>query len=296
MLMRHNPIHCLTAVVTCALYVQHAEAVLIRVTPSGGGSATTVFYDDFENAPNGISTADYPDASGDYDPDNGSHPGFWAVDEPTGINEVQVTNFVDSRPLGPFLGNNYARFGRDSANFHPLAVMENAAVTGDQIVIETMFAGGPGYDTSSAGFSLVTDDDPSAPGDNVIAVSFTPGGTVRNRTPFLSGSERFEGIGGLTWSPNEWNYLKIEYTIGDPDYDLTINRDTVEGIVIAFPNGVNDAVPGVPTIASSLKIAGHSSPSGVGSRLLVDAVPEPSTVGLISVAAGAFACSLLRRR
>ena len=45
------------------LVAASASANVVNVT-----TGTTLFYDDFETSPNGVSTVAYPDSSGDYNP------------------------------------------------------------------------------------------------------------------------------------------------------------------------------------------------------------------------------------
>jgi len=280
---------------TVALLWLAAPAAAIMIT--NVSTDTVVFYEDFETSPNGVSTGNYPDTSGDYDPDNGSHPGDWNITEPdltgpvTNWQDVQVTNSTTSPDPGPFEGNNYGRFARTESTPLSLAIFDTPVTTGQTVRVDLMYALSDGFTSSSAGFLLVGDSNESTD-LSLTTTTFTPGGAVRNH------DSTGQGGSGLSYNTSQWNHLVLEYTVGETG-DAMIDDVLVEdaNIFTLTINGVSTTLPmreqgTTITSVTALRMQGHSTGS---TQLMVDA-PEPTTLVLLLGCASLASVGLRRRR
>jgi len=256
--------------------------VLLLATPAAAVKVTNVttdtliFFENFETSPNGVSTGNYPDTSGDYDPDNGAYPGDWSITEPdltgpvTNWQDVQVTNSTTTPDPGPFEGNNYGRFARTESTPTSDAVFGTPVTTGQTVRVDLMYTLSDGFTSSSAGFLLIGDSNESSD-QRLTTNTFTPGGNVRNHD-----STGHTGS-GLSYDTSQWNHLVLEYTVGETG-DALIDDVLVEdaNIFTLTINGVSTTLAmreqgTTITSVTALRMQGHSFGF---TQLMVDAVPD----------------------
>lgn len=252
---------------------------------------TLLFEDDFEGAPS-VSSLAFPDHTGDHDPDNGALAGSWDIVEPdiTDPGDRQGNIQVTDRPgvfdpvsepfqdPGPFQGTKYLRVGREDSGSNPAAyaTFSEIANSGETIRFESMFATNHSGNSSNAGFYLVglVDGNPDA---LITTTSFTPGGTVRNHNGLGTSSS------GLTYNPEGWNRIMIEYTVGADDFTVTVNGNSEVLNTRAWAGGFGQPVENI----KSVRLQGHHG----GVQIYADAVPEPHSIllamiGVVSMVVG----------
>jgi hypothetical protein len=244
------------ALAAALLAALSAEAALVRNLDTG----QVVFFDDFEGLGSNVSQADYPDTSGDYDPV--AVIGSWSIGD-SDKKQVQVTNWFDP---GPIQEDNYLRLFRSSAFSHILGTLSEpqtvADHSGNTIHFEWMMYVAPPETTSNlAGFGFYDTN-----GGLMGHVLLRPGGLTTNG-------------GGLTYAPNKWMKVQMDYVIGADDFLLTIDGNSaIQSLYGGHTGG------GVGT----LRLFGHPD-----YRTYIDAIPEP---GAILIVLTAVPWLLLRRR
>ena len=211
--------HILAAAIAFFVFSGSASAVRVKNMTTG----VTLFHDGFEALFSSVSHTTAPDYSADYDPNNDALPGYWTVSEPT-TTAVQVTDY--SIP-GHSTGTNYLRISEEDgwvkANFEPQTTV------GDLIHVEWMerLSSNPG----SVGAYLT--------GADGYATNIT---TYFGIDPlqYYDGSS-FQST-GLSVTPDAWQKWEIDYTIGTPIFDLTVNGVTSYGL--STVNGFAGSVDG----------------------------------------------------
>jgi len=193
-----------------------AQAVTVINKTTG----QTLFYDDFEAA-SAVSHSAYPDAGGDFDPNNAA-VGAWSVNE-AGPSNIQVSAYLGNGTNDPAAtpqGTNYLRVVRHLATgaevdfFTP--VVQSTA--GDVIHVETMvwIPGGAGHGSfqlqfqGSGGSADFRVNVLSALNNNVSAWDATLG------TPNWVDTT-------LDWLANTWQKWEVDYAVGAETFDLTID-------------------------------------------------------------------------
>ncbi len=97
---------------------------------------------------------------------------------------------------------------------------------------------------------------------------------------------------GLVHVPNSWQKWEVDYTVGDPTYTLTIDGNSASGLK-ADDNGGN----GLAATVDGLWLHSGSGASVLYiDDLLIDVIPEPSTVVMLLVGATALGACRWRRR
>ena len=220
------------------------HAVLIKNVDSG----QVVFFDDFEGLGANVSQTAYPDTSGNYNPVAGV--GGWTIND-ADKQKVQVTNWLEP---GAVQGDNYLRLFRSSA-FSDMIGTLSVPQTADDHADETlhfewmMYVTPPETPSNNAGFGF---RDTS---DAIMAhVLLRPDGTTTNG-------------GGLTYTPNQWTKVEMDYVIGETNFLLTIDGNSA---VQALYGGHGGGGVG------SLRLFGHPD-----YQTYLDAVPEPSAAMLL---------------
>ncbi|MDZ7618228.1 MAG: hypothetical protein U1E05_14575 [Patescibacteria group bacterium] len=239
-----------------ALAALPAHAVLIQNTTTG----QVVFLDDFEGLGANVSQTAYPDVSGNYNPV--AILGGWVIND-ADKQKVQVTNWQSP---GAVQGDNYLRLFRSSAFSDMIGTFSVPQTTvdhaGETVHFEwMMYVTPPATASTYAGFGFV-----DTSGGIMAHVLLRPNGITTNG-------------GGLTYTPDQWMKVEMDYVIGANNFLLTIDGNSAQQTL--FNNHAGGGV-------GSFRLFGHPD-----YRTYLDAVPEPSTAML---ALSAMILWLLRRR
>lgn len=280
-----------TAAILLALVVGSVavdNACAVRVTNLTTGEL--LFFDDFEISPNGVSSAPYPDMSGDYDPVvpagypgtwtiTGSAPGIEPVDPEPYFYDTQVTNSTTSPDPGPVQGSNYLRADRTQDGAGAYATFTPQATQGDVIRIDLLFATPSDYD-SGGGAGVVYYDSYGSP---VISMGFLDNGGIRNVDGNGTGGNISSTVPGLSHTVGEWGRLTIDYAVGASTYNMTYNGVTATDLPLRYDADAVDP-PEVPDPARQLDVieimsiriqsGGRSSGANPPATAFVDAVPD----------------------
>jgi hypothetical protein len=238
-------------------------AQLISLSASAGvinmSRTTTLFYDDFETAANGVSHATYPDA-GDYDPSGGA-VGVWSISEESEGRQVQVTDATGTNGPGPNQGKNYLRLVRGTySDFSAGECFTVQNTTGDHIHWEQMLYAG----SSAADANPLQIIGQGTTGNRFnILTSYSPGyGSIGSYT----GNWPPTAVAGVTYVADKWQKWEIDYNIGDAFLKLTVDGASASNIPIISGGDLGC----IQLVSSSIGYADEI------------AVPEPSSVALLS--------------
>lgn len=274
----------------CVLLLVGIVALLVA-TPV---SATTIVVgsDNFEMAPNGVSSLSYSDASGDYDPVAAT--GTWGILETSTIGGVvtnapertQVTNSLASPDPGPYAGNNYLRFsralatGQTAANPTPTLTFSDAGAADDLLHVEEMAwipaVGKSGMKSpfsangtigAGLGITLTT--------AYLASTSVNDDGHIYNRRS----SGAYVLVPGISYTPNAWNSFAIDYVQGASTYTLTVNGVPVEGLSARAVGVMTGIAFGQQSNANPLYATAYID--NISATLTTADVPEPGTLTLL---------------
>ncbi len=222
-----------------SILIMASAVALIAAGPSAYATTVTnvttdtlVFSDGYEYLGTSVSHTSAPDTSGDYDPSPEDTPGSWYIGE-SDAYQCQVTDSTDGFDPGPLDENNYLRL-RQTGDFNNYRVtLEGAQETpGDHIRFESAFY----YHTDSTART------------DLSLASFTAGGSLVNF--IYAGS--YDGVSGyihhrnlnngwgedtgLTFELDKWNYVALDYVLGENTFSITINSDTATGLPTWYPD------------------------------------------------------------
>lgn len=211
----HPAVVAIATLATALLTASSAQALKVENL----NTDTLLFYDDFESAPNGFSTAAYADTSGDYNPV--ASVGTWDIDENGGAEayDIQVTEFVEG--IGVFEGNRSLRITRASGASPVRAILDfdDQSTANEVVRFETMFATGP--NSPGRGNFEVFD----STGSQLIRITLDG---ADNHFQNYTGS--FETI--TSYTDGEWHHLIVDYAIGSSEYSMTVDGNTFGGIPV----------------------------------------------------------------
>jgi len=196
--------------------------------------AAVVFQDNFENN-TAVSTAAWPDGTGDFDPDNAAVGSWWTGENDA--SDVQVTSYVGgSQPTSAHSGSNYliagwhheyyggwTNYGRAIANFSDLV---------DHAVIDFWVWGEDGMHAQIVGRELAYGD-----GNGVFLMVLDDSGAVH----WATGTDTVTLA--ATWTAGVWNHVVIDLDVLAQTADITINDQSPETFPAAYEGGA-------PTIGS----------------------------------------------
>ncbi len=233
--------------------------------------STTLFYDDFESASE-LSTLPAPDATVDADPNRASS-GAWSVSEnPSYL--LQVTNSTTSPDPGAFEGNNYLRFIRESGS-GPRAYATFAEQSEGVVHAEfMMYFGAMGVDLD---YTSVVIMGHSTDGNRSVLATDSDDLDIR----YKNGSDVY-GNTGLKVTPGTWQKWEIDVDLTNKTFDFTLDGAKVSGL--AFNNSDTTTLDRL-----SFSSTDHDS------RFYVDAVPEPASMVLLTLAVVGVAVWARRR-
>jgi len=272
------------AMAAVGLATATSHAVLIK---SGGNN--TLFYDNFEGV-SPVSTADHPDASGDYDPV--ATTGSWTNLEPSGVTRaVQVTNFGTP---GAFEGSQYLRNVRQTSTS---STATNTFATFSQQTSGTIHAEFMYYAVNTAalpekstGMALqLTEDDSPSFGDKTasdyrfLLTNRISDHMIRHYAPNAGDNDGTYTDTGVAYIPNQWQKWAFDINLDTRTYTFSIDGGTPSATLPFF--SVNQSTAGTFMFNNGAD----------SSAFLLDAVvPEPASLGLTG-AAGLLLAGMRRR-
>ncbi len=263
--------------------VPYATASMISVNGS------VKFASDYElDSP--VSSAAFPDATGDYDPAI-ANVGVWTYAGESDPAQAQVVNLVTAGPFdpGPFQGSNYFRLVRTNTNpDRTLPEFEGSSsgsglgtVAGDLVHAETaVYITSFPSTTSTIRFMSLTD-----PTDGAfdVVVGVKGDGTMLNG-PASGSTSSAAAIAGPTFTFDAWHVVAIDYTVGSSTWTLTYDGTQYSGLASANTLGV-----------FGLDLSGGAELNN-GPIVYFDAVPEPSEFVLTGLACCGFATVMRKNR
>jgi len=236
-------------------------AVLSVCCVNKAPAAVVVFQDDFESNTT-VSTAAWPDASGDFDPDNAA-VGNWGVVETGDLTDVQVSSYVGgAQPTTAHSGDNYLIAGwhwetYGEWNHGGLPVTNLASLVSNEAVVDFWVWGWDGMVNQIIGRETA-----DAGGDTAFYMYLDSAGVS-----WHDGATWV--VADATWTAGIWNHIVIDLDLIDDTGVVTINDAPPETFVGRYG--------GAPTLGS-IKFDGDTT--AYYEDIMV-ATPEPATLMLL---------------
>ena len=253
-----KPLTYCVAVVACLALVSNASAVI-------------VFQDDFETAP-AVSSAAYPDPSGDYDPV--AQVGSWEI---TGRNlEAEVDQMIqvtDYETPGAHGGSNYLRTAFASDQAYAYGLFDGGATTMD-LTISTWF-----YAKSNVfrdGRLFLYDENRTYAVFVRMGEDGTAGGIAGQVQMYDGGSWVNSTIDG-GYTADAWHHLEVSTDWVNRAYSVSL-----DGAML----GTGLAMRAEATNMAMINLNGWNGeldPPPSFDDVIVHVIPEPMTCGLLSI-------------
>jgi len=267
----------LLATALLAVVATDAGAVIITNITTN----TVLFSEDFED--DAAINLGFADDTGAIDFDPSTTTGSWTISEggspPASNTQIQVTSFdgTSSAPLdypGAFQGDNYLWVNRTTGFSRAVGSFATQDTDGDVISIE--------FQIYARGFDGAVDP---VVGPDVFALysSADASGASVLRLGIASDNDIIEqGTATDTlvdWTDNTWETWRIDLVIGESEYDLTVDGNTMT----------------VATAGAISAISSTRSSSNAATEYFIDAIPEPSSLLLAGMCLLGIAASARRR-